>query len=612
MNLPQWCRLLGLLWCTTLLVACGGSGGRADALSASAPTPAPDTGQLLITITDAEGDFARYAIDVEAITLERADGDRIETLPIRTRIDFVELVEVTEFLSLATVPAGRYTAVSLSLDYRDADLVVQTKDGTLHDAVAVDGAGAPLGRIDVRLELAETDPIRIAPGVAAAFSLDFDLDASNDIDLSLDPPQVTVAPVFFAAPELEATRDHRIRGLLEAVEVATGVVSLDLRPFRTTRTRFGSVRFRVDDDTRYEIDGIGYVGADGLSALAGLPTETPLIAQGPASGRDLVADRVVAGSSVPWSDADALQGVITARSGDLLEVAGVRVLRADQPERFRNRWTLLLGPDTVVSAPGEDPAALDASRISVGQRIVASGRWQDETRLDASTGRVRLQRSTLTGTVVGLDPLAVDLLLLDGRRPERFDFAGTGPIPADDADPDAYEIDTGTLALPLLAIGDQLRIRGLVPTFGSEPPDFTAGTVQALAPLSRASALRAFWPEGEAMPFTSIAPDRLLLDLEHARVRFRIGLIPGFVVGRPIEFPLVAPEQTGAYAVRVRGDGALTLFRRFDDLVSALEAELSAGHVLYRAHASGRLPAPEDGLETHRALFEFASVPAEE
>ncbi|NJN51610.1 MAG: hypothetical protein HC809_07350 [Gammaproteobacteria bacterium] len=48
--------------------------------------------------------------------MQRANGDVVTTVPFATRVDFSELVELTEFLTVASVPAGAYTSVTVSLD----------------------------------------------------------------------------------------------------------------------------------------------------------------------------------------------------------------------------------------------------------------------------------------------------------------------------------------------------------------------------------------------------------------------------------------------------------------------------------------------------------------
>ena len=185
------------------VVFLSGCGGGSSGPVADDPTAGEDAGLLYVGLTDAEGDFVTYDVDVDSILLERANGTTVETLPLSTRVDFAELTEVTEFLNIATVPAGNYVAASIRLDFTDAQVVVQDDSGFITEADLVDEQGNPLGEYDVRLQLANSDTIRIRPGVPAAFSLDFDLDASNDIDRTVSPPVVTVSPLLLAQAELE-------------------------------------------------------------------------------------------------------------------------------------------------------------------------------------------------------------------------------------------------------------------------------------------------------------------------------------------------------------------------------------------------------------------------
>jgi hypothetical protein len=104
-----------------LLQGCGGGAGSAPTTQAGDLPPAEEKGELIITITDAPGDFLRYVVDVPQLTLYRANGDVVETLPFNTRIDFAELTEVSEFLTIASVPAGVYESVVLTLDYSGAE-----------------------------------------------------------------------------------------------------------------------------------------------------------------------------------------------------------------------------------------------------------------------------------------------------------------------------------------------------------------------------------------------------------------------------------------------------------------------------------------------------------
>ena len=166
-----------LMTLLVFLAACGGGGGGGN-LAAPATALAPEEeGVLVIGLTDAEGDFVSYEVDVLALSLERVDGTQVEALPLTTRVDFAELTEVTELLTVATVPRGNYRSVALTLDYSDALILVQDSGGAAIPAEARDDDGQLLDQITVRLQLTTSDLIRIVPGAPAAFSLDFDLDA---------------------------------------------------------------------------------------------------------------------------------------------------------------------------------------------------------------------------------------------------------------------------------------------------------------------------------------------------------------------------------------------------------------------------------------------------
>lgn len=589
-----------------LLGGCGGGGGAANPVPVAA---APEEGQVVIGITDAEGDFASYAVDVTSVVLERADGTRVETLPLTTRVDFAELTEVTELVSIATVPAGRYLSVTLGLDFTNAEVIVQDDDGNLHTATLTDGDGDPLGALDVMLRLADSDAVIIRPGVPAAVSLDFDLDASNSIDFTASPPVVTVQPFLLAMAELEADRTHRVRGLLAAVDEADASFTLDVRPFRHRSGRFGELTLQVNDDTVYEIDGVGFTGAEGLAALADLGSDVPVVAAGGPVDATLVAQTVLAGSSVPWTRHDAAHGAVVARSGDALTLSGVTVEYANGVVVHRGEVTVLVGDDTHVTALGLPNDSLDRQSLSVGQRVLAIGELTDDLTLDAGSGHVRMEVSQLTGDVVDPEALTVDLYALNGRRPVVYDFAGTGIDAANDADPDAYEIDTSSLPLASLEAGDLVRVRGHVTPFGAAPPDFKALTVIDVSLDRRAAAFSAFWPVPSSEPTFNIDPGHIALDLADARTLLWLRGVPLDAVNPLAALTLTAPaDGRGLYAVSVRRSGEIHLYRRFEDLASAVLEQLQTGHRLRRVDALGSYNAAPDELVSHRAALVFVGT----
>lgn len=627
----SWTALLQFSLLITLalfLSACGGgSGGGSLATPVTALAP-DEEGVLVIGLTDAEGDFVSYEVDVLALSLERLDGTQVEALPLNTRVDFAELTEVTELLTVATVPRGNYRSVALTLDYSDARILVQDSDGAAIPAEALGEDGQLLDQISVRLRLTTSDLIRIAPGVPAAFSLDFDLDASNDIDLTSSPVAVTVQPFLLATPELETDREHRVRGVLASADTADETITLKVRPFRHRAGQFGEFTLSVTDETRYEVDGEPLMGADGLMAVADLAENTPLIAHGMVIAGDFVADAVLAGSSVPWTQADVVKGVITAREDRLLTVRGVRIEYADGTQVIRDTVTVEVGDDTAVTALGVPPGSLTQQSLSVGQRVVAFGELNEsmsqpesdevEYSLDATAGRVRMVISTALGRVMETDPLVLDLHLLSGRRPAIYDFSGTGSSPVDDADPDFYQVATRTLPLLNLSVNNMIRVRGLVNEFGAAPDDFLARTVISKETDLRPALFIAGWPDPGAMPIASLDDRSVALDLSDARYALRV--LGRKIAGNDAEdgadsetsaldtLTLLATESgRGVYAVRVRGAGEIHVYRSFSELSAELVQQLDAGRELRRATAHGRYNSQSgvEELETVRASFDF-------
>ena len=594
-------RFLGALIGAVLgLAGCGGGGSGGGA----APNNAAQTGQVTVGITDAAGDFLTYLVDVRSIKLERANGDVVETVPLSTRIDFAELTDLTELLTVATVPSGTYRSVTMTLDFTNAEIVVEDEDGNPLEANAVDVNGAPLGTLDVKVELASSDVVTIAPGVPAHVTLDFDLDASNDVTFAGGAATVTVQPFVLVTPAFDADREHRVRGLLKSVNEANGEVTLDVRPFRRHDGAFGRFTFDTADTTHYEIDGTTFVGEDGLAALADMPVDTRVVAQGTFSGRIMTADVVLAGTSVPGADQDVVRGIVSARVGNELTVKGALVDFDDEPTAFRGTIKVLVGDGTHVSAPLLEDGDMDISAVSVGTRIVAAG-VADGDVLDATEGRVHVSITDLSGRVVRVSPLVVDLATIDGLRPASFDFTGTGIAPTEDADPEMYQVDTGSLVLGTLAVGDFVRVRGLVTAFGAAPPDFRARTVIDVDLDSRLGVFFAAWPEGTNTPFTSMSPTRLDLDLSDARHSLKLIGVP-FGVEDPDELALTAPTGGGIYAVIVRGEPSIRLFRRFSEMVDAVSDALDEGDKLRRLTAAGSYNSSAHELAARRVSVELA------
>jgi len=487
-------------------------------------------GRLLVSLTDDPGDFAAYAVRVTGLHLHRADGAVVQALAEPVTVDFAQYVELTELLTAATVPAGTYTRAVLTLDYRDADIQVEDPSGEVVPvARVVDTAGEPVESLELRVRLEGRHALTVVPGLPAHLALDFDLNASHEVRFDPEGPTVQVEPFLAAQVEAEAPKPHRVRGALGRVLPEEGRFQLLLRPFHRPvapgHRPFGRMEVLVDEGTAYEIDGRSYQGEEGLRALAALPAlTTPVVAVGRLRPHPLryVAEEVYAGGSVPGGDLGVVRGHVLARQGDRVTVAGMRVLRDGSLAFHVVVQVDLSDPALRVLRQGGGcgpEAPCDARTVSVGQRIAAFGRWDpDGAVLRAS--RIRLLVTIARGVVLDpaeapeppVTPLVLRLQGFGHLPAARFDFRGTGDLPAHDADPAACEAATGALEPP--PAGTPVQLRGFVHPFGEAPPDFDTVALVDLGDV--AARYRARWEPPSADALTAAAEALTVADEEAA------------------------------------------------------------------------------------------------
>lgn len=582
-----------------LLAACGGGGGSPPA---SGNNPPSANGTAYIAITDADGDFLSYTVDVTSLKLKRANGTLVETLPATTRIDFAQLVDLTEFFTAATIPNGDYVAATLRLDYTAADITVE-QNGAPAAARAVDVNGNALGAVDVTVTLDNRHHLVVAPGRPALFTLDFNLAATNAVDLTTAPATVTVTPALVASLDLVDQKDLRVRGPLVSVDTAAGTYVADLRPFHLKAQRFGEVTVHTDANTTFEINGTNYTGSAGLAALntAGAGTVTAAFGTLTTAERRFDAARVFAGTSVPGAGIDTVIGEVVSRAGDVLTVRGATVVRNSDGARFaRGSVQVTVGANTKVFKGGTVPATMAATGdISVGQSIEAfgsaapvsasamSGDWT----LDATAGRVRMNPTPIYGFVKSSSTGAITLQLdsIAGRRVSAFNFAGTGASAAQDADPANYEVATGAMNVSGLSNGEPTKLIGFPTAFGLAPPDFNARTMVDFPRLPAMLSLT-FGTTGTTAPFSSQNATGLVLNLDNPD----IGRVHVLTVGPRIlnlltmpASPSIAPPAIGPTAYLIVARDESHSFRDFADFVAELGTRLDGSTAMVSITATG-------------------------
>jgi hypothetical protein len=388
--------------------ACGGGSGSNET---NADSSGDTQSELLISLTDAEGDFLTYLVNVDSITLTRSNGATVEALPISTAVDFAQYVEVTELLSIATIPTGRYESAEITLNFTNAQITVQDEQGNPIVADAQDSNGDPLTTLAVSIDFEDHDGFTIRPGIPAQVTLDFDLDASNEIVIDNGEATVTVHPIFLADTLLEEPKPFHLRGLLGSVAVDDNVFTINLRPFRMRTGHFGSARVHVTEQTRYEINQQFVPNEDGLNSLAALGAGNAVLTHGQwdRTNHRYTATHVFAGSSVPWHDSDMLRGTVISRSGNTVNIRGAIIELAEGHFVFNDTVTVNIGDETRVLVLPDMANEATIADISVGSSVSIIGEVTGENAMDATQGLIRVHLSSVAGSVAAAGPLTVDL-----------------------------------------------------------------------------------------------------------------------------------------------------------------------------------------------------------
>lgn len=583
------------------LAGCGGgSGGDTSADQQPTACDASSCGSLLVAMTDADGDFLSYAVDVVSLKMKRANGTVVETLPNQTRVDFAQYVDLTEFLTAATVPNGTYVEGTLRLDYTNAAVTVE-RDGQPVAARVVDANGAALGIVDVRVVLDNRHRLIVAPGLAALLTLDFNLTATNTVDLTTTPITVKARPTLIASLEPVVEKEIRLRGPLVSVDTAANNYTIDLRPFNHPNARHGRVVVQTTNATAFEVNGAASTGSAGLQALQTAGEGTATIAFGTldTTTRSFTAERVHAGSSVPGQGRDTVIGTILSRSGNELIVRGGTIVRMLEPNMSianaqddravfeRGDIKVLVGPDTAVLKDGAGVQSAGAQALSVGQLIHASGAYSTsgaQHTIDATQGRVRMHLTHLFGTVVTNSPglLTLNLEAINGRRLDAFNFAGTGSAPATDADPTRYEVATPPITIMQILTGRPMRALGFVSPFGEAPPDFTSRTLVSYAEL-RASLSIGWGDAGTSAPFSSMNSTGLVLNLTNPDIGLRHHILFGPIAldlqSLPAS-PMIVGASTGNTMFAIVTSNGINHYSDFAEFVAALTTGLNGSKIV--------------------------------
>jgi hypothetical protein len=589
------------------------------------------TAVVTMTSTPSTDNYLAYRVELVSVQLLTANGgSSLTVLPASTIVDFATLTNMDEVLGAAQVSKGTYTSAVITLDYSSSQIIYD--NGSLNGVslTPVNAEGQTLGAMQITVTLDPNNSFSVASKGASLLAMDFNMAASNLVDLGNNT--VVVTPLIAASSLPIDSKQVRIRGPLHSVSgsgastttystttTSSSSFTMGAMPFNSNTSGGGTLSITPTAATTYEINGKATVGGTGENQLAALSSGSLAIAYGTLTATDetstttqtttaegtlednistsavvtFTATQVLAGSSVQGAGLDRVTGVVTARSGNTLELQDATLVGADGSDTFILGTTqVTVGANTVITEFGQTAGAYTPAQISVGSSIDAFGILTSQSSgnatMDASAGRVRLDVATASGlvTVQGSGTLTLNLSELGGRTvgaTAPFAFAGSGASAAQ------YVVGTAALDLSNSTVGAPVLVTGLTSSFtgtaAAATPNFTATTL--LDPTTINAALVLDWSGGTTTPFATYDTSGIDVDIANVGIGVRHEIQVGAqlinLIGLSSD-PLIVPSTTTATpnAVFTIGHSVSSTTESFDTFaafITQLQSELN-GSVL--------------------------------
>ena len=378
-----------------------------------------------LTTTDDAGQFTSYLVTIDSVVMVGALNGEVGAIEVPETVDFTKLTNLSELWATASLPVDTYSQAIITLDYTSAQISVLVNGAPVKVNV-VDPTGAAVTTVAVTVNLDPQGGLVLQPTFATSNALrlafNFDMTASNKVNMTTSPPTVTVEPYMSVATTAADSKLIRVRGPLINSSTSLSTYTVVVRPFFDEVNSLGIDTIFNDANTIYTYGGLTYVGAPGITALSQAsagstitaafctfePTPTP---QAGVIAGIFHSVYVVAGSTLEDFFTEGLEGDVIARSGNTLTIRG-GTLDANAAEVIQYEdldSQVLLGPATQVTADGVSTfGTLNSNSIAVGQHITARGLYSvnaagvtvlDSTGSSVDTGSVRLQSTELFGTL---------------------------------------------------------------------------------------------------------------------------------------------------------------------------------------------------------------------
>jgi hypothetical protein len=578
------------------------------------------TAVVTMTSTPSTDNYLAYRVTLVSVDLlTSSGGSELTILPASTIVDFATLTNLDQVLGAAKIPRGTYTSAVVTLDYTSSQIIYDNGSINGVQLAPIDVNDQPLGVVQITVTLDPNNTFGVASKGQALLAMNFNMGASNVVDLTNNT--VLVTPMVAASALPIDAKQVAIRGPLQNVSNPTTTsttsasFSMGAMPFNSTATATGGGVLSIVPTaaTTYEINGKASVGTPGVTALTALSSGTLAIAYGTLTATDetsstsdttdeedattadgvvedsiatstevtFSATQVLAGSSVQGAGLDKVTGVVTARSGNTLAMQDATLVGADGSDTFiPGTTTVTMGANTVITEFGQGAGAYTLAQVSVGSSIdafgILTGQSSGNATLDASAGRVRLDLSTASGLVSaqGSGSLNLTLSQLGVRAVAPFNFTGSG------ASASPYVVSTGSLSLANSTAGAPVIVTGLTSSFGAASPNFTATTLLDSTTINAELILD--WGVATATPFSTFDSSGIDLDIAAGGIGVRHEIQVGAQVidliglsSEPIIIPSTSTTANQIFTIGHSVSSTTENFNTFTAFVTQLQTELN-------------------------------------
>jgi hypothetical protein len=282
------------------------------------------TAVVTLTSTPSTDTFLAYRVGLKSVELRTSSGgSSVNVLAAGTTVDLARLVNLSEVVGSSSAKTGTFKRAIVTLDFSSAQIIYD--DGT-PEGVALTPMGASgkaLGEVTLTLLLDPSNELGIAAKSATRLSLNFNLGASNVVDLTAKT--VSVMPMMAASAVPIDDKTVRIRGPLGTVNTTSTWYSTGITPFDFSTSEGGSLRVAPTTGAIYEINGTPSSGTTGLTQLASLSAGTTVEAFGTMTTSTSTSSSVndgTATSTETCSDGTTpttVNNVLTCTDGSTLE-----------------------------------------------------------------------------------------------------------------------------------------------------------------------------------------------------------------------------------------------------------------------------------------------------